>query len=92
MSDAEYESREAGLQLWPIVIWLAIFVAGFGAFAFTVPQDSDGSSLMATLTFVAALLLVGAPLRLSALRVVDTHWLVSSSVAKPSRPSTVKTR
>ena len=60
MSDAGYESREAGLQLWPIVVWLAVFVAGFGIFAFIASRDSGGgSSLMATLTFVECAVLAG---------------------------------
>ena len=59
MSDAAYEPREAGLRLWPIVIWLAIFFAGFGAFAFIASRHSTGSSLMATLTFVECAALAG---------------------------------
>lgn len=59
MSDAGYEPREAGLRLWPIVIWLAVFVAGFGAFAFIASGHSTGSSLMATLTFVECAVLAG---------------------------------
>jgi hypothetical protein len=59
MSEAGYEPRDAGLRLWPIVVWLAIFLAGFVGFAFIASRHATGRSLMATLTFVECAVLAG---------------------------------
>ncbi len=52
MSDSGYDADERGPGMGRVALWLAIFLVGFGLFAFVASRHCRGRGLMATLTFV----------------------------------------
>ena len=56
MSSTETKSS-GGAGTWKLAVWLAVYLAVFGAFAFAASRHCSGRGLMATLTFVECAML-----------------------------------